>query len=90
MSGQEPTRRLFLEAAAGSLAGVLSSVHRAAAQRPDRPLGKGDIPASPAPADIPVSLKPTGADLGRLYADVERLAHLHEFEYSFLGGRFRD
>jgi len=46
MSGQEPTRRLFLEAAAGSLAGVLSSVHRAAAQRPDRPLGKGDIPAS--------------------------------------------
>ncbi|NOX55759.1 MAG: prolyl oligopeptidase family serine peptidase [Planctomycetes bacterium] len=90
MSGQEPTRRLFLEAAAASLAGVLWRGDRAAAQPPDRSLGKGEIPAPVGPADIPVSLKPTGADLGRLYADVERLARLHDFEYSFLGGRFRD
>ena len=34
-------------------------------------------------------LNPTGADLGNLYALVERLADVNQYSYSFLGNRFQ-
>src|SRR5262245_16405538 len=40
--------------------------------------------------DPPRELRPTSADLGSLYADVQRLAADRPYEYSFLGQRFRD
>jgi dienelactone hydrolase len=40
------------------------------------------------PADAPRDLKPTGADLGSLYPDVEKFVAKGEFAYSFLGDRF--
>jgi hypothetical protein len=38
-------------------------------------------------ADMPRDLEPTGADLGSLFTDVERLT-TSRYEYSFLGDRF--
>src|SRR5581483_3470352 len=43
-----------------------------------------------APADPVRELRPSSADLGSLFADVSRLAEGAGYEYSFLGGRFRD
>ena len=42
------------------------------------------------PADPPRDLKPSAADLGSLFADVERLAGAPRYEMSFLGDRFRN
>ena len=84
MDDQRKSRRKFLEAAAaGSLTGLVLSGDRSAAQAVTQ------NPHGP-PPDIPVEPLPTGADLGRLFADVEHLASLHDYEYSFLGDRFRN
>ncbi|MCW5981540.1 MAG: prolyl oligopeptidase family serine peptidase [Bryobacteraceae bacterium] len=40
------------------------------------------------PADAPRDLKPTGADIGSLFPDVERLVSRNQYPYSFLSGRF--
>src|SRR5205823_2352425 len=68
------TRRTFL----ASLG--LGSVVRAAGTPDGRPA---------APADTPRRLRPTGADLGSLYTEVEKLTSSHAYGDSFLGGRFR-
>jgi dienelactone hydrolase len=46
------------------------------------------IEATP-PPDAPRELKPTGADLGSLFPDVEKLAESNRYAFSFLGDRFR-
>src|SRR5262245_51881484 len=40
-------------------------------------------------ADAPRELKPTAANLGSLFADVDKLADSNRYSYSFLGDRFR-
>src|SRR5262249_21351040 len=40
--------------------------------------------------DIARELQPTGADLGSLFPDVERVADKASYRYSFLGDRFHD
>ncbi len=79
MTAKATRRRFLVSAAAGAIAGSLGGA--AAQDAKPKPAG--------APADIPVSLEANGADLGRLYTDVRRLAGLRDFEYSFLGDRFR-
>ncbi len=45
----------------------------------------------PMPLSDPArELRPSSADLGSLYTDVERLAANRSYEYAFLGQRFRD
>src|SRR5206468_9742749 len=73
-AGHETTRRAFL-ATLG-----LGPVVRAAGA-PDR------RPAPP--ADTPRRLRPTGADLGSLFNEVEKLTSPQGFADSFLGGRYR-
>ncbi len=47
--------------------------------------------AQPTPIpDPPRELRPAGADLGSLYADVERLVANRPYEHAFVGERFRD
>ncbi len=46
-------------------------------------------PALDMPADLPRELKPTGADLGTLFAPVNELAERNRFAYSFLGDTFK-
>src|SRR5262249_48873534 len=70
----ETSRRAFL----ASLG--LGSVRLAAAEASERPT---------APRDMPRSLRPTGADLGSLFPEVEKLAGPQAYRDSFLGGRFR-
>ncbi|MBM3995325.1 MAG: hypothetical protein FJ303_14405 [Planctomycetes bacterium] len=70
-------RRQFLESlGAATLGGLLASSSQA-----------GDPMPLPDPAR---DLRPSSADLGSLYADVERLAANRLYEYSFLGQRFRE
>ncbi|MBI1832408.1 MAG: acetylxylan esterase [Planctomycetes bacterium] len=70
-------RRQFLETlGAATLGGLLASSSQA-----------GDPMPLPDPAR---DLRPSSADLGSLYADVERLAANRPYEYSYLGQRFRD
>jgi dienelactone hydrolase len=55
--------------------------------------GRGDPPPSAArlgPADTPRVLRPSGAELGNLYPEIEKLAAANRYAYSFLGDRFRD
>ena len=76
-------RRAFLEAAGlGVVAGMAANGSVAAQDGDARnvPLGIAK--------DIPVELKPNGADLGSLDGDVMRLSAQHKHEYSFLGDRF--
>ena len=73
-----PSRRNFLQGAALAASGFLPADSAAAE------------PNHPAPIDAPRDLKPTGADLGSLFADVDRLAGPAAYEYSFLGDRFRN
>jgi dienelactone hydrolase len=74
MSADPPTsRRELLAALASAPAAGLLSL--AAAEGP--------------PPDPPRDLAPTGADLGSLFADVERLAGAARYPLSFLGERFR-
>jgi len=68
-----PSRRDFLELLARATAA--GTVLSAA----------GVAPAADAPRD----LKPTGANLGSLFADVRRLAEGNRYPYSFLGDRFK-
>src|SRR5262245_23049123 len=70
------TRREFLQqAAVPAVLGVSASAEPA--------------PALDMPADSPRELKPTGADLGTLFAPVNELAEQNTFAYSFLGNRFK-
>lgn len=41
-------------------------------------------------ADQPRELQPTGANLGSLFPEVEKLAAANRYEFSFLGDRFKD
>ncbi len=83
MNPEKATRRKFLEtAAAGSLAGLLAGGKNSLAEEVEQ-IQKG-VP------DIPVTLQPNGADLGSLYTDVQQLEKLHDFEFSFLGDRFKE
>src|SRR4051794_35405669 len=41
------------------------------------------------PAEPEPDSKPTGADLGSLFPEVQKLAQAQPFAYSFLGDRFR-
>ena len=78
------TRRSFLETAgAGIVSGMIASQQAVSAD--DQPEAEQNRIA----VDIPVDLKPNGSDLGSLYDDVMRLASQYEFEYSFLGDRFK-
>jgi dienelactone hydrolase len=69
-------RREFLEALAMATAGGLLAASHAAAD---------GLP----PPDPPRDLTPTGADLGSLFPDVEKLAGGQRYAYSFVGDRFR-
>jgi dienelactone hydrolase len=82
MSDSTPTRRHFLAATGmASLGAVLASGGEAApAAEPARP--------GP-PPDRPRDLKPTGSDLGTLFADVEKLAEANRYSLALSGGRFR-
>ncbi len=70
-------RRHFLETLGAMTAGGLLTSAAVA----------GDPPALPDPAR---ALRPSSADLGSLYVDVERLAAGRPYDYAFLGNRFRD
>ncbi len=81
---ERSTRRTFLETAtAGSLASLLTHSSDSTA----REAGQNQLGGVP---DLRVDLHPNGADLGSLFADIERLSKLHDFESSFLGDRFHD
>jgi dienelactone hydrolase len=71
-----PSRRNFL-AALGVAAGGLAA----------------DLPAADPPAaslpDPPRDLKPSGANLGSLFPEIEKLADANRHAWSFLGDRFR-
>ncbi len=54
-----------------------------------RPASANADPPRPSPIDPARDLKPSGADLGSLFADVDRLAGPAVYEFSFLGNRFR-
>lgn len=73
-------RRGFLQSLGGlSLLSALADQTRAAQPSP----GGG-------PPDPARKLEPSGADLGSLFSDVQRLAEGGRYELSFLGNRFRD
>jgi dienelactone hydrolase len=74
MPDTTPTRRDFLTAAGLAALG--------------RPLPAEGAEAAPA-ADTPRDLKPTGADLGSLFPEIEKLADDNRYAFSFPGGRFR-
>ena len=46
-------------------------------------------PEQTPPEDQPRDLQPTGADIGSLFPDIERLVSRGQYPYSFLAGRFR-
>jgi dienelactone hydrolase len=73
-----PTRRRFL--AQSAIAASLAQSGVALGQETPRGM----------PADIPRELAPTQADLGTLYADLNRLAGDAPFPLSYLNDRFRD
>ncbi len=54
------------------------------------PTGRAESLATTFPPDAPRALRPAGADLGCVFADLERLAAKRRFADSFLGDRFRD
>jgi len=77
MQPDPSTRRSFLKTAGlASLAGALPPQ-----------LAAADSPPS-ALTDAPGDLKPTGADLGSLFGEVEKLAARNSYDMSFLNGRF--
>jgi dienelactone hydrolase len=71
-----PSRRHFLEALGLATAGLASAE-------------SASPPVSGGPPDPPRLLHRSGADLGSLFPEVEKLAAGRPYEYSFLGGRFR-
>ncbi|HTU93553.1 MAG TPA: alpha/beta hydrolase family protein [Gemmataceae bacterium] len=50
----------------------------------------GDVVRASNRADPKREMRPTGADLGSLFAEVDRIAGTPSYAYSFLSGRFRD
>jgi dienelactone hydrolase len=80
MSNDANNRRRFLEAVGVLTVGGLTA----------GPSSGGDQTLAGGPADAPRDLPPSGADLGSLFADVNRLVQGRPYEYSFLGQRFRD
>ncbi|MCS6865304.1 MAG: alpha/beta hydrolase family protein [Gemmataceae bacterium] len=70
----QPSRRRFLTTMAAA-AGVSAWPLDAAEKAP--------------PGDLPRELKPTAADLGTLFTEVEKLVRGRRYSYSFLGDRFR-
>src|SRR5262245_33253376 len=84
MTSQAPTtRRAFLHSV--SRASALSML-----AFPDAATAGADEPKPAAlPADPPRDLKPTAADLGSLFTDVQKLATHQRSAWSFLGDRFR-
>lgn len=67
------TRRDFFQATGCATAGLLTGATANAGM----------------PADLPRTLAPTSADLGSLFADMEKLTANHQYAYSFLGDRFK-
>src|SRR5947209_17184568 len=47
-----------------------------------------DTPVARMPADPPRALPPTGADLGTLFPDVEKLVAANHYALTFPGGQF--
>ena len=82
MHGRRPSRRLFLKAAG------LASFGSTVVPEARTTQVEGARAAGP-PADPARQLKPTGADLGSLFGDVEKLADANRYSLSFLSGRFR-
>lgn len=82
MGDERPTsrRRFLTRTALASAAGSLPWV----AER-----GTAAAQDERSPADPRRELKPTQADLGSVFPDVERLAGPENYSLSFLGGRFR-
>jgi len=76
------TRRKFLgqvgAVSAGGLAGLSDQVQA------------GDPPMPAPPRDLPRELAPTGADMGCLFPEIQRLAGGNQFAYSFLNDRFKN
>lgn len=69
------SRRAFLSAAGVGVAGLTS----------------GDEPKTPIPPkDLARELGATGADLGTLYADVQKIADANKYADSFLGDRYQN
>jgi dienelactone hydrolase len=73
MSNVDASRRRFLQSAAGAAGGWLAT----------------DAIHAEFPPDLPRDLKPTAANLGSLFPDVEKLAAGNRYSYSFLGDRFK-
>jgi dienelactone hydrolase len=73
-----PTRRDFLTAAGIAALGspLVPAPAAIGAAEPERPL-------------LPPDMQPTGADLGSLFHEVEKLAEANRHTFSFLGERFR-
>jgi dienelactone hydrolase len=82
MHAKRTTRRSFLKAAGlASFGGAIA---------PDtHPADVADPHGSAPPADPTRELKPSGADLGSLYGEVEKLASANRYSLSFRSGRFR-
>lgn len=88
MSKQPSSRRRFLSrTAAVSATGLLPAGALAGTSTAGATNAGG---ASKPPADPARDLKPTQADLGSLFHDVDRLAGPESYALSFLGERFRD
>lgn len=84
MTPQPPTtRREFLHAVGPASALSTLVLCRAA------PAGADEPKPSALPADPPRDLKPTAADLGSLFTDVQKLAAHRCYAWSFLGDRFQ-
>src|SRR5262245_33672737 len=74
MTATDASRRRFLQAAAGVAGSWMVST----------PPSEAAIPT-----DLPRELKPTAANLGTLFPDVQKLAADNRYTYSFLGDRFK-
>ena len=79
------TRRRFLRNTGVTAAGAWMAASDQQAQDV-----RADSPDKQIARNIHRRIKPNGADAGSVFADIEKLADLHEFEYSFLGDRFTD
>ena len=74
---QKTNRRAFLTAAGAASLGSALPQTEAGAESALAP-----------PSDRPRDLKPTGADLGTLFPEVEKLAQANRFVYSYLNRKF--
>jgi dienelactone hydrolase len=85
MADHAATRRDFLGTlGAGSLAAIVAAAQQSSAS--------GDEAAAedcPAPPDQPRELKPSEANLGSLFLQVQSLAESGDYPYSFIGSKFK-